>query len=397
MIKCNTRGLSKCNSLQSGEGNDMKSLQWHAKLKFTRTLWVVMLTMPMLLLMQHRCGAASQGERQKTIVGESEREVVRSLLRKLIVHHAYSYKGLQVFPLSIPVVTDHRRYLTLSEALARGYLRITELPRRVRVSEVLMENRCSNYVFIMAGEILEGAKQDRIVREDVLLPPYSGPIRVHVYCTERRRWHGRSLDFTKSRYFVPQRVRVAAKVHKSQTLVWNAVAEVQRELHVPSATEAAREVYTSNKLKPLMGRCWRVLRDVPHRYRNTVGIAVAHGRRILGIDVFANPELLQGLYRRLLESYVADVGYQEPHGRASIADVERVLKQARYATMTIGETDGVGELVEIHGVGVDGAALVYRDSVIHMDIFPTERIIVPQIHPGDRLPDLRYRREHRVR
>lgn len=374
----------------------MKSLEWLAKVRFKCTLWAVVF-FATVLLTQHCCNAASQGQRRGLVVSESEREVVRALLRKLVVHRAYSYKGLQVFPLSIPVVTDHRRYLTLSEALALGYLKITELPRRARVSEVLMENRCSKYVFIMAGEILEGAKQDRIVREDVLLPPYSGPMRVRVYCTERRRWYGHSLDFTKSRYFVPQRVRIAARVKKSQALVWNAVAEVQRELRVLSSTEAAREIYTSNKVRALTERYWQVLGDIPYSYHNTIGIAVAHGGRILGIDVFANPRLLQSLYRRLLESYVADVSYRQPRGRVGIADVERVLKQARYAMMTIGETDGVGELIEIRGVGVNGAALVYRNSVIHMDIFPFERTIIPPIYPHDRLPDLRYRREHRSR
>lgn len=37
---------------------------------------------------------------------------------------------------------------------------------------------------LLAGEILLGGKQNRVLTEDILLPPGSGPRNVGVYCVE---------------------------------------------------------------------------------------------------------------------------------------------------------------------------------------------------------------------
>ena len=63
---------------------------------------------------------------------------------------------------------------TLAEARSRGELVVTERDQAT-VSALVVENRGPVHVLLLAGEILQGGKQNRIVVEDVLVPPRSGP------------------------------------------------------------------------------------------------------------------------------------------------------------------------------------------------------------------------------
>src|SRR5438093_880780 len=64
--------------------------------------------------------------------------------------------------------------VTLDEAQASGELLITE-HGSATVPELIVNNRGKAHVLMLAGEILVGGKQNRVLREDILLPPLSGP------------------------------------------------------------------------------------------------------------------------------------------------------------------------------------------------------------------------------
>ena len=56
--------------------------------------------------------------------------------------------------------------LTLDESRARGALTVIERPEAT-VPELIAENRGKTYVLLLAGEILIGGKQNRVLREDL--------------------------------------------------------------------------------------------------------------------------------------------------------------------------------------------------------------------------------------
>src|SRR5215831_13312461 len=65
---------------------------------------------------------------------------------------------------------------TLDEARRSGTLLITERAQAT-VPELIVDNRGKVPVLLLAGEILVGGKQNRILIEDVLFPPLSGCAR----------------------------------------------------------------------------------------------------------------------------------------------------------------------------------------------------------------------------
>ena len=59
---------------------------------------------------------------------------------------------------------------TLDEARKSGALVITERAQ-ASVPELTVDNRGKVHVLLLAGEILLGGTQNRVLREDILLPP----------------------------------------------------------------------------------------------------------------------------------------------------------------------------------------------------------------------------------
>lgn len=96
--------------------------------------------------------------------------------------------------------------LTLEEALAKGFVEVHETDQ---VSSLTIENKGREEVFIQAGDIVKGGKQDRVVTATLVLPPKSGKINASVYCVEAGRWAPRgredSRKFSSSDEMMPSK------------------------------------------------------------------------------------------------------------------------------------------------------------------------------------------------
>src|SRR5262245_15551222 len=78
--------------------------------------------------------------------------------------------------------------LTLTEALVKGTVQVTETGV---VDELRIENAGDEEVFVQAGDIVKGGRQDRALVVSLLLPPRSGPVPISSFCVEHGRWTAR--------------------------------------------------------------------------------------------------------------------------------------------------------------------------------------------------------------
>src|SRR5262249_40866724 len=114
--------------------------------------------------------------------------------RALRIGGSSQHGGLTVFWLTNVVPASTLPVETLEEARASDALTITERAAPT-VPELVVDNRGKSHVLLMAGEILVGGKQNRVLREDILLPPLSGARPIGVYCVEQGRWNEGRRDF----------------------------------------------------------------------------------------------------------------------------------------------------------------------------------------------------------
>jgi hypothetical protein len=87
----------------------------------------------------------------------------------------YRYENLQLYPIhaNAAFVSSNRsvgKYETLKNALEKKKVTVTE-SKNEEVNNLFIENVSKDTVMILAGEVVQGGKQDRMVAQDVILYP----------------------------------------------------------------------------------------------------------------------------------------------------------------------------------------------------------------------------------
>src|SRR5260221_10100436 len=109
--------------------------------------------------------------------------------------------------------------VTLEEGRAQGTVFVTERAQ-ASVPDLLVENRGKTHALLLAGEILVGGKQNRVLKEDVLLPPVSGPRNLGVYCVEQGRWNTGRADFDSKSTLAAPSLRSRLMQNPDQATAW---------------------------------------------------------------------------------------------------------------------------------------------------------------------------------
>src|ERR1700736_5309918 len=76
--------------------------------------------------------------------------------------------------------TDSRNYITLNEAMREKTVVLREQGTgsghdRSQVNELEIQNKSDRWLYIQAGDVIQGGKQDRTIGTDVAIPPHSKP------------------------------------------------------------------------------------------------------------------------------------------------------------------------------------------------------------------------------
>jgi hypothetical protein len=102
----------------------------------------------------------------------------------------YTYKNLTIFLIQGKDELS-RNYLTLEEAMKQKKITLHETGS---VGELSVDNTSSQYVFIMAGDIVKGGRQDRTIGEDIVLAPGAKKVPLKSFCVEQSRWSSRGSE-----------------------------------------------------------------------------------------------------------------------------------------------------------------------------------------------------------
>lgn len=311
---------------------------------------------------------------------ENHNEVTR-LLAKLDVMAGHHYRGLALFPLRLRGTEDETDYASLDEGFRGGFIRVSDTGS---VSRVAMQNVSRHqWAFAMSGEVILGGKQNRMLSEDVLLPPNSRPIVVPTYCVEKDRWTGHpKAAFTAGRGVGNAALRRKALAKAPQAEVWAQVDEEQRRFRISSRTKDFDAVMSAPAVQRELGSYRKAF--MPIWRPRGVGFVVAQGGRIVGADVFCNTRLFGKLRHKLLDSYAFDCLYRYRRHRpilnqAAARDFMARIYDARFSHAS---TPGAGSKLSFSGNGANGSALVRRGACIHLHVASAMRVVpIPRPRP----------------
>jgi len=235
------------------------------------------------------------------------------------------------------------------------------------VPELSVDNRGKAPVLLLAGEILVGGKQNRVLREDILLPPSSGPRALGVYCVEQGRWNEGRRDFESKASFAHPGLRREVYDKADQARVWSEVARSTRAAAASSPTASYQQVYEQPAVRQHLDAAERELDARVDA--GALGAAVFVGGSLGGLDAFRDPNLFAREWRKLLRAYAVE-GYARPPAAPAPegkprAELQRVLSGAAAASGVIRGNAGVGQMFEFKLEQYRGAALSYDGALVH--------------------------------
>lgn len=270
------------------------------------------------------------------------------------------YGGLPVIPLAVA---------TLEEARSQRDLHIAERDRAT-VPELIVDNRGKSYVLLLAGEILLGGKQNRVLMEDVLLPPMSGPRNIGVYCVEQGRWSGPTENFDSKGSFAAPGLRSQVMEKGDQGRVWAEVNRYARSADAASPTQSYQQIYEKPEVKEHLDE---VEKGLGHRAApGALSAAVFVAESLAGLDLFFDPGLFAREWPKLLRAQALDAYHQprRPHpGEGELRmRVEAWLWAAAKTEGTLRTNAGIGTLFEYRVDRHRGSALAFDGRVMHAAI-----------------------------
>ena len=181
----------------------------------------------------------------------------------------------------------------------------------------MLVNNSDRPLLLLAGEVVTGGKQDRVIGLDSIVPPHSGPIDLSVFCVEHGRWVASSEHFgTMKAQMAQPSVRMPAMATRNQQRVWDTVSsavggmamaapQASASLHASTSYAKAMQNPDVEKKVTLIAAdydaLWRELRKAGAK-----GVVVAINGRITWADVFASTDLLEKYWQKLIRSYAAD-------------------------------------------------------------------------------------------
>ena len=291
-------------------------------------------------------------------------------MRAARVGHGVPHGGLLVFWLTVKDQAPALEVATLDEARASGALLISERDQAM-VPELVVENRGKSHVLLLAGEILIGGKQNRVLREDILLPPSSGPRPIGVYCVEQGRWNEGRKEFESKGSIAQPGLRSKLMERPDQGRVWDSVARSARAAEVPaSPTGSYQAIYEDGKVKEHLNEIQRAPALRPPTLAH--GAAVFYGPSLSGLDLFHAPGFFAREWPKLLRAYAVETygkmltrDVPEPKLRAH---VEALLAQAARVEGSVRGNAGVGQLFEFRAGAGRGAALLFEGRAVHTAI-----------------------------
>jgi hypothetical protein len=225
----------------------------------------------------------------------------------------YSFKNLDIFLVHGEDKIKAENILTLEEAMEQKKLVVYETSN---VNRLMVENKSKDStIYIQSGDIVKGGKQDRVMKNDMMVPPESKKLPVDSFCVEAGRWSQRGNEnqdhFTSSKNIVTsKKAKLAVKHVGSQQTVWGEVAGIQEKLKSSMNTpvksrqsESSLQLTLENEaLKKETGMYTKHLGNIIENKKDTLGFIFAINGEINSADIYPSQMLFKKLWTRLFES-----------------------------------------------------------------------------------------------
>jgi hypothetical protein len=322
---------------------------------------------------------------------------------------------LTLFPIVGGPEANTAQLMTLDEGVRSGAVIVTEagsLQGLIRpgtqyrpgsggeVNRLVLVNNSDRPLLLLAGEVVTGGKQDRVIGVDRIVPPKSEPIDLSVFCVEPGRWVATSDHFASMNSAMAQpSVRMPAMAARDQHRVWDEVASAANAMAAaaPAPVQGGPLTHGTTSYAKVMQNpaVEKKLASVAADYDSLLpelrkagakGVVVVINGQITWADVFASTDLLGKYWQKLIRSYAAEsLTSVSAGGQADQKAAQMFLDQLQ-GTREVTETEpGLFRRTEITGDGYKVFALTSllpkSEYTVHLAKMSYQDSLRPGVYP----------------
>ncbi|MBI5662372.1 MAG: hypothetical protein HZC46_09520 [Ignavibacterium album] len=283
------------------------------------------------------------------------------------------HRRLSVLQFSTPAVNTFD-YISGPSAIEKNLIEVREVSITGSVNNLQLVNLSDKYVFFLDGDILVGAKQNRVLNTSVFIAPNS-KINLPVSCVEQGRWRAISEKFSSSDYISPDTLR--AKKLKSVTKnlkqgrghfadqgeVWDTVLNYSMSLDAFSESSDLTEVMNKKR-----GSLDSFIGKFPLN-KSANGLAIFTDNSPLSIDLFNRIDIYQEYFPKRLRSAATEV-FNLKEKENNITEAE-----AKFKTLNLFDQLDTMESTQHNGVGTGTEKRWDSDKIVAMELKYLDHLI----------------------
>jgi hypothetical protein len=238
-------------------------------------------------------------------------------LNPLTIAGPYTHENLTIFLLRGSDTLDGARFLPLDEALEQNCVTVHETGT---VGQLEVENLSECFdLYIQAGDIVKGGRQDRTLGVDFVLPAKSGRVPIPSFCVESGRWRRRAGEnaekFSSSKFSLSSKsLRMAMKLSKNQGEVWQKVAEAQEDLsaslgkplYAKASPSSFQLTVEDEDLQKRKGTYRTALAKIIDETPDALGYAFVINGELNTADTYGSGLLFRKLWSKLLDTAILE-------------------------------------------------------------------------------------------
>ncbi len=273
---------------------------------------------------------------------------------------------------------DTLDYISVNSAVKQGKLEITEVNEGGAVNTILVKNSSEKCVFISEGDLLQGAKQNRVLITSVFLMPQS-KFNLPVNCVEQGRWSRRSKNFTPHKHSAPMDVKknlrnsVSLNLNEErghyadQMRTWDTVSSTSERYRSASSTEDLLEIM-QEKTKQYENKTKNFLPD-----ENANSLVIFYGGEPVDLECYNRRDIYAEYFRKVVLSAYDDYEcfYKKEHTPAKgeleyktleLLDVIQKFEKKLHKGVAAGEEKRFRDDI------TSGFELVFENRPVHLSV-----------------------------
>lgn len=292
---------------------------------------------------------------------------------KISFHSFTKHRRLSVLQFSTPE-NNTFDYISGPSAIAKNYVEVREVGLAGSVNNLELINTSDKFIFFLDGDILTGAKQNRVLNTSVFVAPNS-KLTIPVSCVEQGRWSSISKKFRPTDFISPDILR-AKKMkaininlkkdrgyYASQSEIWDEVDKYIVYNKVQSHTKDFTSVY-KHLDKDFDEFSKNFIVD-----NNSNGLAIFVDNSPLGIDIFNRTDIYREYFPKRLKSVALEV--------FNLKDLKNTMTEAEanYKTLALFDELEKVQFTMHDGVGVGKEKRYDNDKFVALELTYLQHLI----------------------